>query len=165
MLDNFNNIYNKFLFEWSQGNSLSDIISDLKKSVNYSNAIVNQPIESNQIIDQPIDQLTDQNMTEQQNDTTNIKNTFYQIFPSFLLHKCQTKFPLQDDSYIPNDIIDNFWNVYQQLICKRVAEKTVQCLKDILFQILLDIFGPETEYNDSAIFNQSAMKLVKLNII
>ena len=158
MLDNFNKIYNKFLFEWSQGQSLSDIISDLKHSTNYSDNISN---DTTIMTGQNIDYIPQQ----QQNNSLNIKNTFYQLFPQFLLHKCQTKFPLQDDSNIPNDIIDNFWNVYQQLICKKVAEKTVDCLKDILFEILIDIFGPETEYNDSAIFNESAMKLVKINII
>lgn len=155
-LNNFDKIYNKFLFEWTEGRMLSDIIQSLKQI---------QPTENVENSNNLEDNYQQQIQTDNKLNTNNIKSTFYQIFPDFLLHKCQTKFPLEDDSIIPNEIIDKFWNLYAEIILEKLADKTIDCLRDLLFKILIDIFGPQTQYNNDKIFNQSAMQLVKINIV
>ena len=180
-LTNFDKLYNKFIFQWSQNEDLSDIISNLKnnnKEDNNKNLIqkntdeFDTSLSNNNADNSEFQQQQFEQEQEQQNNDLNIqqqdkkqkiKQIFYQIFPSFLIHKCQNKFPLEDDSIVPTEIIDNFWNLYSQIIIQKLINTAIQKLSQLLLDILYQIFGPETTYNDN-IFNQSAMKLVQLNI-
>lgn len=165
-LTKFDELYNRFLFQWSQGNGLSNIIDKIKLNS------TSQPFEQTEIKSLPEQQSYQYNDEQEEYkiepetnyNTDKVKDVFYQIFPSFLLHQCQNKFPLEDNAIIPNNIIDNFWEQYSNIILQKLSAMLLTNITQNLLEILIDIFGSESTYNDK-IFNESAMELVKLNIL
>lgn len=149
-LNNFDSLYNKIIYEWSEGNTLGDILNNIK---NY------------QITQKPQEEIT---YTTQFNDIDNsnrnqyIKKTFNQNFPKYIIKKCQVKFPIEDNIKIPENIIDNFWEKYSDKIIDKLADITIEKVSDCFYNILLDIFGKDDEYNEE-LCNSTAIQLVNLN--
>lgn len=151
-LEKFNSLYNKFIFEWSEGKPLADIVKILKDQNNTccSNTKCQQ-----QNVQQAV--CNDQECCSQDD----IKNCFYDKFPKFLIIKCQNKFPIDDELVVPEDIITKYWDENKETILKSLA----RCIKDALINqmqnLFVEIFGKQDQYNQN-LFNESALKLVSL---
>ena len=169
-LNTFNTLYNKFIFEWSDGKPLEEIIDILTKEKqnckcknqcenNFYDCETDQDCDDIQCCDNV--QCSNNSQCQINNNCSedDIKNCFYQKFPSFLIIKCQNKFPIDDNTNVPEEIITDFWEKYK----KQIISSLLNCAKDVLSDIIskefINIFGAEDEYNEN-IFNQSALKIV-----
>lgn len=145
-LNKFDSIYNKIIYEWSEGNSLGNILNNIK---DYQTNNQNE-------------EITYTTQFDNSNRNIYIKNAFNQNFPKYILKKCQTKFPIDDNIKIPDNIINDFWEKYSDKIIDKLADITIEKISSCLYNILLDVFGKDTEYNEE-LCNTTAIQLVNLN--
>ena len=171
-LKQFNELYDKFLFDLSQsyGGDQMDLESDLDGSADQPNleAPQSQPeeIEIQIKASEPSPQEDLQSVQQcqrsqedlqscQQSRVELVRSSFNQKFPKFLVKKCQVKFPLDDSTQVPQEVIDQFWSSWSQKILQTIAQDAVQITEDLLTVL----FGGYQSY-DQSIFNDAAMKLV-----
>ena len=163
-LNKFNSLYNKFIFQWSEGKALGDIVTILKAQKDKfqdcsSDNICNTELNKEENIQCCNTQCEDQCNNQEYCSQDDIKNCFYEKFPKFLIIKCQNKFPIDDNIKVPDDIICKYWNENKEVISKAL----VKCIKDALIdemqKVFIQIFGKQNEYNQN-LFNESALQLV-----
>lgn len=41
-----------------------------------------------------------------------VRAEFNNKFPCYLIKKCQSKFPIDDNITVPSELVDRFWNKY-----------------------------------------------------
>ena len=141
-LNKFDSIYNKFIYEWSQSQNLHNILNNIN----------NQDIQ--------IDYIADNN-SDENNKIDIIRSEFNNKFPSYLLKKCQSKFPINDNIVIPDNIINSFWDKYSELIIEKLADVAIDKISSLLYDLFVELFGNDNEYNEE-FCNDSALQLVNI---
>ena len=139
-LNKFDSIYNKFIYEWSQSQDLHNILNNIN----------DQSIQ--------IDYIDDDN---ENNKIDIIRSEFNNKFPVYLLKKCQSKFPINDNIVIPNNIINSFWDKYSELIIEKLADVAIDKISSLLYDLFVELFGNDNEYNEE-FCNDSALQLVNI---
>lgn len=141
-LNKFDSIYNKFIYEWSQSQNLHNILNNIN----------NQDIQIDYI---------DNNNSNENNKIDIIRSEFNNKFPAYLLKKCQSKFPINDNIVIPDNIINSFWDKYSELIIEKLADVAIDKISSLLYNLFVELFGNDNEYNED-FCNDSALQLVNI---